>query len=120
MLPPAVVGPVSTECSMPLTNHADGNVAPLLCPSGGVNVPGWQHYALGYVGSRPMSWSKTLGLGPGATSAQVLAAMCSDYANVYGTNPLTVSAEHLAAAYYGWKFSPDPSATFQGSSCPGR
>jgi hypothetical protein len=53
------------------------------------------------------------------STSQVLQAMCSDYSNIYGTKPMTVSSEHLAAAYYGWNFGgSDPAFTFQQCGCP--
>jgi hypothetical protein len=44
--------------------------------------------------------------------------MCSDYASVYGTNPLTISAEKLAAAYYGWTVTDTKVSHFDHTSCP--
>lgn len=90
--------PISSECTLPLTNDADGNVTPLLCATGGVNTSAWQHYASGRSGVTP----KLLTLGRDATSTQVFNAMCSDYTSIYKTYPLTISAEKLAQAYYGW------------------
>jgi hypothetical protein len=64
-------------------------------------------------------WSQTMSLGEGPTSIQVGQAMCWDWAHVYGTNPLTESAEHLAAAYYGWTFrGTDPVNSFDAQGCP--
>lgn len=98
ILSPATVPPSSSECTLPLTNDADGNVTPLLCPNGGVNTNAWRHYTSGPNGVTP----KLLTLGRGATSTQVFSAMCSDYTSMYKTYPLTISAEKLAQAYYGW------------------
>lgn len=78
----------------------------------------WQWYEKGYVDHGPIMWSKTLSLGVNVTSTQVWQAMCSDYSNVYGTKPLTISAETLAAAYYGWRFTGDPVSEFQMQGCP--
>ena len=102
VLPPATVAPVSAECTLALTHEADLNVKPLLCPNGGVNVSAWQWYEKGHVNGGPVTWSKTLSLGPEATASEVQQAMCADFVNVYGTNPLTISGGELAAAYYGW------------------
>jgi len=102
VLPPAMVAPVSAECTSALTHEADGNVKPRLCPNGGVNVLAWQWYANGYVNAGPVTWSKTLALGTDVTASEVRQAMCADFANVYGTNPLTISGGELATAYYGW------------------
>jgi hypothetical protein len=105
VLPPATVAPVSDECNLPLVHEEDGNVIPLLCPSGGVNVLAWQHYARGWVLAPPPIWSRTMQLGPNASPTSVFLAMCFDQARVNGTNPLTISDERLAAAYYGWTFA---------------
>ena len=107
VLPPARTAPVRDECSHFLVHDADGNVAPLLCAHGEVNTLAWQAYARGWVGHGPFISSTTMGLGPHATYRQVIAAMCVDMAKVYGTVPLTLSSEVLAAAYYGWHFSQD-------------
>lgn len=110
VLSPARVRPVKEECTLPITEQTDGNVAPLLCPNGGVNVTAWHHYASG----PDFTWSKTMALGRRATAAQVSEAMCVDYRAVYGTRPRTISAERLASAYYGWTFaSDDPVARFE-------
>ena len=45
VLPPAMIAAVSAECTLALTHDADGNVRPLLCPNGGLNVAAWQWYA---------------------------------------------------------------------------
>jgi hypothetical protein len=119
VLPPATVRPVSAECTLPLTHDADGNVTPLLCPDGGVNVAAWEDLANGQVDSKPVSWSKTMSLGRNATSAEVESAMCSDYEDIYGTNPLTFSSGTLAAAYYGWSTSVRTTIqSFLAQDCP--
>ena len=114
VLAPATTRPVGNECMLQLTYDADGNVSPLLCPGGGVNVLAWQHYAEGSIGNGPPRPSMVMELGPYASPPQVYEAMCSDYANLFGTNPLTISAEELAVAYYGWTFAgDDPVMDFQ-------
>ena len=119
ILAPATTAPVGNECTLQLIYDADGNVSPLLCPGGGVNVLAWQHYAEGAVGNGPERPSMVMELGPYASPPQVYQAMCSDYADIYGTNPLTISAEELAAAYYGWTFAgDDPVMDFE-QGCPG-
>jgi hypothetical protein len=105
ILPPATVAPVSDECTLPLTHEEDGNVIPLLCPDGGVNVLAWRQFARGWVLRPPLIWSRTMQLGANATATSVFRAMCFDRDRVQGTNPLTMSAEMLAAAYYGWTFT---------------
>ena len=118
ILLPAKVAPVSDECNLPVTRAEDGNVDPLLCPGGGINLPAWARYAHGHFGSLPTTASKTMALGAGANATSVLAAMCSDYAARYGTNPLTISSEKLAAAYYGWTFTDTKISHFDHTSCP--
>jgi hypothetical protein len=121
VLTPATLPPVSDECTLTLMHEADGNVTPLLCSTGGVNIQAWDYYRQGSVGSKPMTPSQTMALGRVATADQVLQAMCADYSNIYGTDPLTISAEHLAAAYYGWHFGGNDSvSTFQRTGCTSR
>jgi hypothetical protein len=117
ILLPAKVSPVSDECHLPVTRAEDGNVDPLLCAGGGVNIVAWARYAHGHVGSLPTTASKTMALGRDANATSVVAAMCSDYAAVYGTNPLTISGEKLAAAYYGWTFTDTKISHFDHASC---
>lgn len=112
---PARVPPVSNECTNPLMHDADGNVTPRLCPGGGVNVLAWPYYE-----GQPNRWSETLRLGRYATTTQVWRAMCSDHATISGTNPLTISTENPAAAYYGWRFPQgDPVYYFVTRGCAG-
>jgi hypothetical protein len=60
-----------------------------------------------------------MALGPHPSVSQVWQAMCADYANMFGTNPLTISAERLAASYYGWSFSGSgPASDFEKKGCP--
>ena len=113
ILAPARVAPVRDECSHSLVHDADGNVAPLLCANGDVNILAWRWYAKGWVFHGPFVWSTTMGLGRYATYRQVVAAMCVDMANIYGTIPMTLSSETLAAAYYGWHFARDPASEFE-------
>jgi hypothetical protein len=65
-----------------------------------------------------MSRSKTLQLGRTASVTSVHQAMCSDEAQVFGTNPITESAGKLASAYYGWTFT-IPLFLNQGCPLPG-
>lgn len=112
-LAPATVPPSKPDCTLQLTYDADGNVTPLLCPGGGVNTLAWQHYAGG-----PGAHPRLLQLGPYASPPQVNSAMCYDYHHSFGTNPLTISAEKLAAAYYGWRFGVSVITEFMQSGCP--
>ncbi len=118
VLPPAAVAPVSDECTMPLLPEADGNVRPLLCARGIVNTLAWAHDARGQVGGRPVTSSKVMALGREVTATNVLEAMCSDFRNIFGTNPRTLSAERLASAYYGWHFTDRRITYFSAQGCP--
>lgn len=124
ILAPAAVPPASDECTEQLTTDADGNVSPRLC-GGGVNTLAWKHYATGWTktGVNPGGYSDTLGLGPGAGASAVYNAMCYDFRNTYGTEPITLAAEELAQAYYGWAFTAtdNPVEDFEtgGCSAPG-
>lgn len=94
-------------------------MTPLLCPDGGVNVTAWQDYAKGSLDGKPLSWSKTMSLGRSATAAEIETAMCTDYVDLYGTNPLTISSGRLAAAYFGWSGSAKATVeAFLGQNCP--
>lgn len=97
MLAPATVLPVVKECSEQLTHWLDGNVAPLICNSGGLNVLAWRFYA-------PLA-TAVMSLGRGATYAQVVNAMCVDRSVNHATLPEAKNAATLAAAYYGWSTS---------------
>ena len=118
ILLPAKVAPVSDECTLAVTREEDGNVLPLLCPGGGVNRVAWARYARGKVGDGQETASKTMQLGTSATATAVVSAMCADYMNLYGTNPLTISGEKLAAAYYGWTFDDAKISHFDHATCP--
>lgn len=117
ILAPATVPPVSAECTEPVTYEADGNVSPLTCANGGVNTVAWHHYTFGESGTAPTG-PELFTLGLYAGPSQVYQAMCHDYETDFRTVPLTVQAETLAQAYYGWQFAGDnPVKDFQ-SGCP--
>jgi hypothetical protein len=108
ILSPQTTPPVSAECSITLTDDADGNVSPILCANGGINVPAWNYYAANHLA--------VMSLGPSATSSQVLNAMCSDTS----TNPIEENAEQLVSHYNGWPFGNDTEFTeFLAQNCPG-
>ena len=100
VLPPASDPPVANLCTAPITFASDGNVAPLLCKSGAVNVKAWQFYA-------DISAS-VLGLGLNPTQGQVQSAMCDDVQHNHATQSEEANGYRLASAYYGWNFSIDP------------
>ncbi|HSS61643.1 MAG TPA: hypothetical protein VLK30_09335 [Candidatus Limnocylindrales bacterium] len=100
VLPPATDPPLGNLCTAPVTILADGNVSPLLCKTGAVNVKAWQYYA--------SVSSSVLGLGLNPTQGQVESSICDDYKHGHATKPEETSGYKLATAYYGWKFNVDP------------
>jgi len=100
VLPPATDPPVGQLCSKPIATTSDGNATPLFCSNGAVNVLAWAYY--GAVSASILS----LGLNP--SSGQPRAAMCDDLAHNGAKQTQEVSAYRLAAAYYGWTFTFDP------------
>ena len=92
--------PAGNLCSTPITTTSDGNAAPLLCRNGAVNVLAWAYY--GAISSSILS----LGLNP--NNGQPQAAMCDDIAHNGAKATQEASAYRLAAAYYGWTFTFDP------------
>ncbi|HKC20150.1 MAG TPA: hypothetical protein VKE27_11040 [Candidatus Dormibacteraeota bacterium] len=98
-LAPASDLPVSNLCQIDVTFTADGNVTPLLCPSGALNVQAWFFY-------KNVSAS-VLGLGLNPTEGQVESAICDDLAHNHATRPEEASGYKLASTYYGWSFAVD-------------
>ena len=100
VLSPATTPPVADECSDPISQSADGNPYPTICPAdGGINVVAWRYIA--------NSYSNILGLGASASEQQVLHAMC----NSPTPGGEISTAANVAAAYYGWPFANDPAFT---------
>jgi hypothetical protein len=98
-------------CSQPLTTDQYGNSVPLLCTDGGLNVVAWTFYA-------PMS-GRVLSAGPAASLLSVQTALCRDVNIGHATVLGELSAYDLAAAYYGWNFSSDPTdILYSMSTCP--
>jgi hypothetical protein len=87
-------------CSKPITSAPNGNATPLVCSNGAVNVLAWKFYA-------DISAS-ILGLGLNPAPAQPQSAMCDDIAHNGANRSEEVNGYKLAAAYYGWTFSFDP------------
>jgi hypothetical protein len=100
VLPPATDAPVGKLCATPITTTSDQNAKPLFCHDGSVNVLAWAFY--GAVGVSIMS----LGLNP--NNGQPQAAMCDDIAHNGAKPSQEANAYRLAAAYYGWSFTFDP------------
>lgn len=107
VLAPATVLPVAGLCSSPIFQTADGNAEPRFCRDGSINVPAWKFY----VSMSP----NILGLGRDASVDQIHAAFMND-GRSHPTNPEEQAAYYLAAAYYGWHFSADPSCWLWGST----
>lgn len=108
ILPPASVPPKINECQQHLTYAANGNPSPIQCSNGALNVLAWNALAA----QEP----SVMKLGYQASQAQVQAAICKD-ANAADADssaiisaPLESTAYHLAALYYGWNLSIDPTA----------
>jgi hypothetical protein len=97
VLSPARELPAVPLCSVAPVRTANGNVWPLFCRGGAINVQAWRFYA----GLTP----SVLAAGSKATSSEAYAALCRD---AYVTNVEREYGFELAAAYYGWKFSLDP------------
>ena len=100
VLAPAKVLPAAALCSYETQATADGNVTPIFCRGGAINVQAWTFYA-------PIS-SNVMALGRGATRTAVTAAMCLDMKNFHATLDEEGYAYEISAAYYGWTFSPEP------------
>ncbi len=101
VLAPATDQPVANLCQTDVIFTADGNVTPLLCKSGALNVQAWFFY-------KNVSAS-VLGLGLNPTEGQVESAICDDINHNKATRPEEASGYKLAATYYGWSFAIDVS-----------
>lgn len=99
LLPPAKSLPVVALCALPLTTTTDGNAGPPLCTNGGLNVLAWNFYV-------PLA-PRVLSAGPNASVQAVQAAVCADWMKKASASQAR-NAYDLAAAYYGWNFSTDP------------
>jgi hypothetical protein len=109
ILAPAMIPPVSAECSEQLSFGADGTAAPLTCPKGGVNVLAWSWYA--------RYGNEITQLTPDTTPSDVYTTACDDTSNGV-SYPEEGDLYALAAAYYGWQFAYNPTVNLQ--SCSGQ
>ena len=100
VLPPATDPPVVDLCSKPVVNTADGNVVPLQCSTGALNVQAWTYYST--------ISASILGLGLNPSPAQPQSAMCDDIQHNGASRAQEPSGYRLAKAYYGWTFDVDP------------
>ena len=87
-------------CSQPLTTDQLGNIGPVLCTDGGLNVMAWKFFAL--------SSPRVLSAGPAASVAAVDSAIRRDCKVGHTAALRERSAYELAAGYYGWTFDTDP------------
>ena len=101
VLPPATVLPVARLCTTKTIATANGNVQPVLCRGGAVNVQAWKFYATAIAPS-------VLAAGPAARLPDVELAACRDGARFRDTMPELDWAFVIASAYYGWTFAFDP------------
>lgn len=103
VLPGTHNSPEKKECTLPIVLTEDGNVHPLLCHGGGVNVGAW----LFYEHLRP----SIMAMGRYATPRQVFTLMCNlhrDKPSGFKRNltlPEYENAYSLTSAYNGWKFT---------------
>ena len=109
ILSPAKIPPVSAECSERLTFAADGTAKPIICANRGVNIRAWRWYAK--IGNEITE------LGRDSKPSDVHTTACDDTSNGV-TGPEEQDLYAMAAAYYGWHFSRNPTADLQ--SCPGQ
>jgi hypothetical protein len=109
ILSPAKIPPVSAECSERLTLAADGTAKPITCAHRGVNIRAWRWYAK--IGNEITE------LGRDAKPSDVHTTACDDTSNGV-TGPEEEDLYVMAAVYYGWHFSYNPTADLQ--SCPGQ
>jgi hypothetical protein len=86
---------------------ADGNAGPLFCSDGQPNPPVLAYYRTMHL--------LVLGLGPDATPAQVLRAMCSDLPK--SSNPIETDAYNLAQRMEGWSFGVNPAQEMIQGNC---
>lgn len=109
ILPPANVLPAIDLCSAPVQQFQDGNVGPLFCFGGELNVGAWLFFAQ----LKPL----VMTLGPYATLVDIRPALCIDTGQGHMTLPQEDSAYALSAAYYGWAPGFDPSAFVIAGGC---
>ena len=107
ILAPATIPAATGICSMPLKKGSGGAAGPALCTNGDINILAWSFYA--------MRHPHVLSLGPHASFDQVTKALCEHNRNM--SPDMEVKAYQLAAAYYSWSFTTDPSDVFEEGAC---
>ncbi|HUC87569.1 MAG TPA: hypothetical protein VMR95_00265 [Candidatus Binatia bacterium] len=107
-LSPATVASKAAECNQTVAFSSNGDSGPVTCPNGDLNVDEWNVLAA----LEPSVFV----LGYGASAAQVQAALCADVgANV--SNPIEATVYQIAALYYGWNFTSNPSVVLTNGTC---
>jgi hypothetical protein len=115
ILPPATVPSKTAECTQAISFASNGNSGPVTCSNGNLNVTEWN--ALSGIEPTVM----TLGYSP--TAAQVQSALCSDAnasdsdANTSNSHAIEATVYQISALYYGWNFSPSPTAVLSNGTC---
>ncbi len=107
-LTPATVPSKVAECSQTVTYDSNGTPGPVTCSNGDLNSQEWSTLSA----LEP----SVLKLGYGASNSQVEAALCSDVQTNIKNN-IELAAYHIAALYYGWNFTSDPSAVITNGTC---
>jgi hypothetical protein len=111
VLPPAKSLPMVALCSQQLTTDQNGVAGPLICTDGALNVLAWNRLA-------PIT-PRVLALGSAASVLGVQTAVCRDVNLSHSAVLDELSGFDLAAAYYGWHFSTDPTdILYSMSKCP--
>jgi hypothetical protein len=114
-LSPATVPSKTAECTQTITFASNGNSGPVTCSNGELNVTEWN--ALSGIEPTVM----TLGYSP--TVSQVQSALCSDAnasdsdANTNNSHAIEATVYQITALYYGWNFSPSPTAVLSNGTC---
>jgi hypothetical protein len=108
VLSPATVPSKTAECSQQISFSSNGNSGPITCNNEDLNVTEWD--------SLSALEPKVMTLGYSATSAEVQSALCADvHANI--SNPIEETTYQIAALYYGWIFTTNPSSVITDGSC---
>lgn len=100
---------ISAQTPCPHVQYgADGTAGPLFCNDGQPNPPVLAYYRALHL--------QVLGLGPNATPAQVLQAMCTDV-HQHSTYPIETAAYNLAQKINGWSFGTSPPQEMLNGAC---
>jgi hypothetical protein len=108
VLSPATVPSKTAECTQAISFSSNGDSGPISCTAGGLNITEWNSLAA----LEPT----VMALGYGATSIDVQSALCADVQENI-SNPIEVTTYQIAALYYGWNFSSNPTAVITNGTC---